>query len=32
MDNPKLHDVDTAIKVAIEGLRYLIEQDKKEGK
>lgn len=28
MDNPKLHDVDNAIKVAIEGVRNLIRMDK----
>lgn len=31
MDNPKLHDTEPAIKVAIEGLKILIEEDRKKG-
>ena len=30
MDNPKLHDTEPAIKVAIEGLKVLIEEDRKK--
>lgn len=30
MDNPKCHDTDPAIKVAIEGLKILIEEDRKK--
>lgn len=32
MDNPKLHDTDNAIRVAVEGLRILIEEDRKNGR
>ena len=32
MDNPKLHDTEPAIKVAIEGLRELILDDRKRGR
>ena len=32
MDNPKLHDTEPAIKVAIEGLRVLIAEDKEKGR
>ena len=32
MDNPKLHDTEPAIKVAIEGLRELIAEDKEKGR
>ncbi|MCI7606398.1 MAG: uridine phosphorylase [Spirochaetales bacterium] len=32
MDNPKLHDTEPAIKVAIEGLKVLIEEDRKKGR
>ncbi len=32
MDNPKLHDTDSAIQVAVEGIRCLIERDRKERK
>ena len=30
MENPKLHDTEPAIKVAIEGLKVLIEEDRKK--
>ena len=29
LDNPKLHDTDTAIRVAIEAMKVLIEEDRK---
>lgn len=32
MNNPKLHDTDSAIQVAVEGIRCLIERDRKERK
>ncbi len=32
LDNPKFHDTDSAIRVAIEGLRYLIKKDREEGR
>ncbi len=32
LDNPKYHDTDNAIRVAIEGLRYLIKKDREEGR
>ncbi len=32
LDNPKLHDTDNAIRVAVEGLRILIEEDRKNGR
>lgn len=30
LDNPKLHDTDTAIRVAVEGVKSLIEKDRKK--
>ena len=32
MENPKFHDTDSAIKVAVEALRILILKDRKEKK
>ena len=32
LDNPKFHDTDSAIRVAIEGLRYLIKKDREENR
>ncbi|MBQ0070371.1 MAG: uridine phosphorylase [Spirochaetales bacterium] len=32
MDNPKLHDTDAAIRVAVEGMKNLIEEDRRNGR